>query len=483
MSSCDYAIVHLSYLRVATLCHFMLLVDYGTLQLITGKTFLTMIMQKTASAMMKWSNACSAFVFSKEKKYLHIFVRPVEAYSNCSFDFTKFVSFGKFTTVLNQVFKLNTTKAAIHTTIAYSLIFYYFVPVCVTSAAANYLSRVGTVFTLPIFLSTLIMKVGLEVRTSTAEEGGIRGTTICSHNVHDVTHLLLTLDRQTFLSLIKDSPFSSVVSESDYKLVLMKIRSTLPEFTGSYDAENKDDDSKEQPRFNIVLSDSESLYFQMFGFFAVLPSIFHSTNFRLEVFDFKLERGVSRLVNIHRFRNTTFADQFIVNSHSIASIAETTKSEFACFLKLFSPMFYQDADLKINNTYLLANEVFFDLSAVTEEQALTYLFELTKISSSPNRKSTVKTQRGIANEPSITDLPVEEIVRKGNKHRSKYFKTDNIQQISNLVTSIVLDILSQSSLTSIDKLDLGSESIYYYSPRTMKVPVVAPNDFNLLNSV
>lgn len=445
---------------------------------ITVRNPFIMIRIRKMPAMATWSNVCQTFGFSGEKRYLHIFIRPVDAYSHCVTKFEKFVSYGKFTTVLNQIYKLNTTKASIHTTIAYSLIFYYFIPACVSSAAANYLSRVSTVFALPLFLSTLIMKAGLEVRTSTTEEGGIRGTTECSHTVTDVTLLLLTLDFQKYLSLIKTSPFSSYTDKRDYNLVLLKIQSTLPGFTGCYDADKEGESAKS----TIVLDDTESLYFQMFGFFTVLPSIFHSSINRLEVYDFKLERGFSRLVNIHRFRNTLFADQFIVNAHSISGLADTTKFEFACFIKLFNPVFYQGEARLISNACLLANEVYFDLSAVTDEHALAYLFELKKVGGSSNGGPKVGTRGGISNEHFADVTLTEEGAKNVKQYRDKFLNNKNLKIISQMVTNTVLEILAQTQLASISKLDMGDSSIYYYSPNTLKVSVGSPNLYNSLDT-
>lgn len=441
-----------------------------------------MINLHSKPAKVTWSNVRKSFVWTTAVRKLHILIKPIETVSVCVFEVSSCVSFGKFTTILNQIYKLSTTRASIHTTISYCIIFYHFIFVCTTTAAANFLSRTSTVFNMPLFLSVLIMKVGLEVRTTTLAEGGITGTTKCNLTVTDVTRLLLTLDFEMYLKLIASSPFSSYNTQFDYEQVLAKIRSTLPEFTGYFDVES-----------GVTLADEDKLFFQMFGFFTLLPSIFHNPAKSLETVDFSLERGYSKYINIHRFRNYVDETCYVVNAQSISTLHSSSQTEFACFLKLFNPAFFQDNTCLFGLNKIIPNDVLLDLSSITEEQALTYLFELTRTSSTGSAKptnnrrfndSTVRPTRGTTNDD-VNDMEVSsEVKERRKKYKDKFLKIDNsvIDDIVGIVVSSILSKLrSEQSTNFVSSFETGTGTVYYYSPNKLKVPISKMNTEHLIS--
>lgn len=429
---------------------------------------------KMIPIVVKQSRFSNLLVSNVAKRKLHISVKPIETSSVCKFDNNMFVSFGRFYTILNQLHKLSTTRAYIHMTIAYAFIFHRFISVSITSQAAQYLSRVGTAYTLPLFLTVLIMKVGLEIRTTTLNEGGIKGFTHCKASISDVTMGLLTLSYDEYCKTISSSPFFTFSDKSDYDLVISKIRSTLPGFTGSFDTEE-----------GITLHNEEKLFHQMFGFYASVPSIFHIPERGFGMVDFKLERVVSKFINIHRFRNGSDYSHYVVNAHSISSLHDTSQAEFACFLRLFVPIFYQDMECKSSLDIILPNDVIFEISTITEEQALEYLFKITRSGGNGTTKtSTVDAHRSISNDKQVEPEVSEDVVLKRKKYREKFLKGRDskgnkdtkiladplVKAIQYAVMTTLHDYLINSNDYSVSTLDTGYELIHYYSPNKIHIP-------------
>lgn len=432
---------------------------------------------KVISTTNKWYRGFRPVESSTVKRYLNISIKSIETVSTCKLLFKNFVSFGKFTTILNQIYKLNTTKASIYTTIAYSIIFYYFVFLSAVGSTLVYLSKVGTTYTVPLFVSVILMKLGLNVRTVTSAEGGVRGNTVADVNIDVITLKLLELDFNEYCDLITASPFSSYSKMSDFEAVKAVIRATLSDFECTTDSEGCDD---------YILPDNDRLYAQMFGFFTILPSIFYNTQNRIETVDFNLSYGFSRYVNIHRFRNGSASSHYIVNAQSISSLHGTSQAEFACFLKLFKPDFYQGPTCAISLNMLLPNDVIFDLEAITEEQALIFLFELSKTrpsSPSQNRssssRSTVRPNRGTTNDRKFEAPLSGETLEKSKRFRDRYLNKFDTTNLTYLIIDILYMLHNNGFLSNIGSIETNGKTIYYTSKSDIDVIIRKVQDYDL----
>lgn len=420
--------------------------------------------------MVKWHESLKTNSFVKKQlRGLFTYIRPIESVSCCKYTLTKFVPFGKFYTVLNQLFKLSLTKAAIHTTIAYAIIFYYFTIYSISTTAVDYLSRTGTKFKLPVYLTVLIIKIGMRVRTTNKLDGSVTGSTVCDTSIADIFHKLLNITHTEYLDIIKDSPFSSANSSKDFFSVRDKILAIL---TGSYatDQEGK-----------FQTGDADELHFIMFSTFVYFPSLFHSSDRSVDCIEFSLDRSVSSFINIHRFRNSEFENCFVVNSHSIASINSGTQDEFAAFLRLFSPDFVQGSGTGSSLKDILPNDVLFDLSNLTSESCLELLFKLARADGSNNRNSFKPGNPDSKHGPRAGKTPGFKLNKSTyNKSRKPEEASDiDIEALSKFVSSIIYSILqrSQTNTDDINSIEVNGVPFYYksFSKQPMHYRVVVPD--------